>query len=109
MDIKNENGTIALRVTPSELVFVQSDGNYLEVYYYQNGLKKQLVRNSLKALTDYFAPFQFFHCHKSYLVNLQQVVKVNGNARNLTLTMRYVDTPIPVSRSKTKLLGELLM
>lgn len=104
LDIKNENGSLALRVAPSELVFIKSEGNYLEVYYYQNELKYQLVRNSLKALASDFDSSQFFQCHKSYLVNIQQVVKVNGNARNLTLTLRYVETPIPVSRSKTKLL-----
>lgn len=109
MDIKNENGSIALRVAPSELVFIQSEGNYLEVYYYQNKLKKQLVRNSLKALVSDFEASQLFQCHKSYLVNVKQVVKVNGNARNLTLTLRYVETPIPVSRTKTKLLEDLLM
>ena len=102
VSLMSENNKLALRIHPEEVLLVQSAGNYVEVFYRDNqAVKKELIRNRLKALEEQLRDRDFFHCHKSYLVNLRHIQKVTGNARNLELTLDSFEERIPVSRSKS--------
>jgi DNA-binding LytR/AlgR family response regulator len=62
-------------------------------------LSKKLLRNSLKAVTESLVEHpQLFRCHKSYLVNLLNVVHVSGNAQGYKLHLLNTDFRVPVSR-----------
>lgn len=103
-----ENEKIALQVTPASLCFVKSEGNYVEVFYYQNQkIQKELIRNSLKSIEDQLSAYDFFRCHNRFLINLHHIQKVEGNARNFELELANVEEKIPVSRSKSEMLLEL--
>ena len=103
-----ENEKIALQVTPSDLCFVKSEGNYAEVFYHQNQkVQKELIRNSLKAIEAQLYDSNFFRCHNRFLVNLHHIQKVEGNARNLELVLERIEEKIPVSRSKSEMLLQL--
>lgn len=107
--LKGENQKMVLNLKPIQLLYVKSEGNYLEAYYLQNQkVEKKLIRNSLKALKEQLPDKYFFRAHKSYLINLQHVFKVEGNARNLELILENVETRIPVSRSKSDALLQLI-
>lgn len=110
LQLKAENNNIELQLLPDELIFLKSDGNYVEIYHRdQSGqVQVHLIRNRLKVLYKLLPNDQFFQCHKSYVVNLRQVLKVEGNARNLELLLQYSDTSIPVSRSKSMELQAIL-
>lgn len=108
--LEAENGNIELRVNPRQLVYLKSDGNYVEVFYTnsEGELKKKLIRNRLKSLLEQLPESVFFRCHKSYVVNSDHIISVNGNARNLELSLAQCDEPIPVSRSKSDELKQFL-
>ncbi|ADR20461.1 hypothetical protein MATR_19190 [Marivirga tractuosa] len=103
-----ENGQLVLQLKTNEILWAQSDGNYLELFYLNEAkeIKKELIRNRLKNLADQLPNDTFFHCHKSFLINLLQVQKVQGNARNFEVILRYSNNPIPVARSKSSELKE---
>jgi hypothetical protein len=104
-----ENEKIALQVTPASLCFVKSEGNYAEVFYHQNQkIKKELIRNSLKSIEEQLLDYDFFRCHNRFLINLHHIQRVEGNARNFELELANVDEKIPVSRSKSEKLLQLL-
>lgn len=104
-----ENEKIALQVTPPNLFFVKSEGNYVEVFYHQNQkIQKELIRNSLKSIEEQLSAHDFFRCHNRFLINLQHIQKVEGNARNFELELANVEEKIPVSRSRSEKLLELL-
>lgn len=104
-----ENQKVALQIMPTQLLFVSSVGNYVEVFYLHNGqTQKELIRAKLAAIEEQLSGKNFFRCHKSYLVNLQHILKVEGNARNLELTLDHYNQKIPVSRSKSKDLSLML-
>ena len=42
---------------------------------------------------------QFFRCHRTYLVNLDRVGHVSGNAQGYKLHLEGIDNLVPVSRS----------
>lgn len=98
-----ENGTIELEIPPEKIIFLKSDGNYVDVFYkdLNDGVIKILIRNRLKNFSKQLPSTSFFRCHKSYLVNITFVSYVDGNARNLELILNDIDFRIPVSRSKT--------
>lgn len=52
---------------------------------------------------------QFFRCHRSYCVNLDQIAEIiPGFNSTYQLRLRHVRTTIPVSRSNLKLFRELM-
>lgn len=103
-----ENDKVALQVDPMDLFFVKSEGNYVEVFYYQNReVQKELIRNSLKAIEEQLSASVFFRCHNRFLVNLHHILKIEGNARNFEIELNNVEERIPVSRSKSEKLIQL--
>lgn len=108
--LEAENGNVELQLHPKEILFINSDGNYVEIYYQVNdfAIHKKLIRNRLKNFIPILPKTFFFQCHKSFIVNKMHIIQVEGNARNLELIMRKTDRRIPVSRSKTKALSEFL-
>lgn len=104
-----ENQKVALQLDPSQLLFVSSEGNYVEVFYlHHQETRKELIRAKLTAIEEQLPGQTFFRCHKSFLVNLRRILKVEGNARNLELVLDHYDQKIPVSRSKSKELQQKL-
>lgn len=88
------------RLDPSQLVCVKSDGNYLE-FYQRSGQKieKQLKRMTLASATDQLTTFSFiFRSHRTYLVNLNHVTKIEGNAQGYQLHVEGLPFKVPVSR-----------
>lgn len=105
---KSENGKLELQLKAEEVFFLKSEGNYVEVFFKDQSITKKLIRNRLKALLDVLPEEHFFHCHKSYVVNQQHIINVDGNARNFELSLRGINEKIPVARSKSEQLIQLL-
>ena len=79
------------------LLYAEAADNYVKVFY--RG-EQQLIRSSLKQLEESFKGNQrIFRCHRAYLVNLDKVVHISGNAQGYKLHLDGVEQPIPVSRS----------
>lgn len=65
-----------------------------------NTITTKLLRSSLKKTEeDLKNHSQFCRCHRAYIVNLQKVESVTGNARGLKLTLKNCREEVPVSRS----------
>ncbi len=97
----SETGKDKLSLLPNQLVYLESIGNYVDVYWLNLMFpQKAVLRNTLKemeaALHDH--P-QFFRCHRAFIVNLKAINKTEGNARGYQLTMSGSGQVIPVSRS----------
>ncbi|MEQ9302026.1 MAG: LytTR family DNA-binding domain-containing protein [Cyclobacteriaceae bacterium] len=103
--LTDENGKPELNLHPGEIKLLKSDGNYIDVYYGSGEvLQKHLLRNRMKNVMDQLPQDTFFHCHKSYVVNLRSIKEVKGNARDLRVSITGLTQSIPVSRSKTSAL-----
>lgn len=99
--IISENGKDVFNYNSDDIIFIKSADNYIEVYYVGENEKfsSQLIRATLKKCEALFQNHsQFFRCHKSYLINLNHVKKVSGNAQGYKLHVQHTDELIPVSR-----------
>lgn len=87
-----------------DLIYISSQGNYASIFYLSDGkIKEQLIRTSLSKIENQLVENkQIIRCHKSYIVNTNQVSKINGNARGYLLRVKQVDFLIPVSRNFPK-------
>ena len=99
---ENQKENIILEL--ENFICMRSEGNYIDIFYIENEqIKKKLIRSSLTKMIEQFINFNFVkRCHRSYIVNLNNVKKVSGNARNYNLHIDFLDFTIPVSRNFPK-------
>ncbi|NVK52968.1 MAG: response regulator transcription factor [Flavobacteriaceae bacterium] len=57
----------------NDIIFCKADDNYTEIY--TSSPKKKLVSKTLKYFEDMLEKYGFVRIHKSYLVNLNKIVK----------------------------------
>lgn len=97
--LQSENEKESMTLTAESLLYIESADNYSDVCFLQNGLvEHRLIRSSLKRLEENLsAPF-CFRCHRSFIVNLNNVSHVTGNSQGYKLHLRDADKPIPVAR-----------
>ncbi len=101
LELTNENGKDRLKVFLDSLVFIESTGNYITIYWSENDKQeKKLLRNTLKDIGEQVSAFpNIFRCHRAYLVNLHKIEDVKGNAQGYQLRVSGSDSIIPVSRN----------
>lgn len=90
-----------LKLLPIELLMVNSDGNYCDFHYLQNNmLKKSTIRISLKKVEDILNnQGRIIKTHRSFIVNLDHISKLSGNARSIIIHIEKYNLEVPVSRS----------
>jgi hypothetical protein len=104
MIIFSVNKKKMLSLRSDQLILIESNGNYINVYYEnRNLIKRDIIRNTLKNI-EYITTnsSNFIKCHKSYIVNLNKLKKVNGNAQGYKVELEAIDFEIPVSRTLSK-------
>lgn len=108
--LRGDNQKEELSLLPNELFFVASADNYVKAQF-RGGqtVKIAVLRSTLKKMEDQLAAHpQFFRCHRMYIVNLQNVTEVSGNAQGLKLHFTELNEAIPVSRNLTETVREKL-
>jgi DNA-binding LytR/AlgR family response regulator len=101
LQLSGTNQQEVLNITASSFLFAEASDNYTAIHYNQNDLlQKVLYRITIKNLEVQTAlANDIFRCHKSYLVNLNQVTHITGNAQGFKLHLLQNKFEIPVSRS----------
>jgi len=104
-EIPSQNKSENLSIDINALLAIKAIENYIEIYSLKNGMvSKTIIRNTLKNIEEAFSGFDFIKkCHRSYLVNLQNVEQFSGNAQGLTLDFGKENSiEVLVSRSFVK-------
>jgi len=92
-----------VNIEPENLIYIEAFGNYINVIYADNDIKKITVRETITNIEDKMeGVIIIYRPHRSYLVNLQKVEKITGDSQGLKLHLKSIDKVIPVSRNKIK-------
>lgn len=83
-------------IAPEEIVYISGENNYSS-FYLMDG-REIVVSKTLKEFEDLLCTHQFFRAHKSYLINLNYIKKLNKGLE-LSVTMSN-DTIIEISYRK---------
>lgn len=100
LSIPSESGQTELEIESGDFYFVKAEGNYVEVFFKKgNDHKKLLMRNTMKNIDLMLTKHgELWRCHRSYIVNMQHVEKVSGNAQGYSLHLKDSTHKVPVSR-----------
>jgi hypothetical protein len=92
-----------LRFDPSELIYAESDGNYVDFYLLGNNtVHKETIRNSINNVELQLSGIPWlFRSHRAFIVNLKKVRSKQGNSLGYLLRLDGTDVRIPVSRNNT--------
>lgn len=108
--LPSQNKGEDLHLAAEDLWLMIASDNYVEVVYRKgNTLQRSLLRAPLKQMEESLSGEpQFFRCHKSFMVNLNKVEHVSGNAQGYKLKLTQWDDPVPVSRQHNHRIHEKL-
>ncbi len=76
-----KDGYDLVKVSLEDLLFVESDGNYLT---FKEKSKKTLTRMTMTEAIELLPKVNYFRTHKSYIVNLYKVEKIERHQLTLT-------------------------
>lgn len=102
--LKSDTKKNDLELFVDQLVAITSFGNYLEVFFIEEEkLSKKLIRNAISTVeNDLKEAENIIRCHRSHIINLNKVEKVEGNLQGYQVFFKEENLQIPVSRSYTK-------
>ncbi len=91
-----------------DLLYIESADNYSSILFKKEGKReKELLRSSLSRLETQIENPRVVRCHRSYIVNLDHVVSVSGNAQGYKLHLRDLVDTIPVARKYSYLVDKI--
>jgi hypothetical protein len=105
-DYQKDNLSIKVNL----IMFIRSANNYIELFWKEGQVvKNQMVRYSLTKAEEILNDHRFiFKCHRSYIVNVKHIDKIEGSSQGYRLYFENVDFPVPVSKNYTDKLKELI-
>lgn len=89
-----------VRVFIDEILYIKSDGNYLEVILIEG---KKVVRSNFQSLLKLLPSEDFVLVHRSYIVNIKHIQKIENNK------LIVKEETIPFSKSKLAIIKERLI
>jgi DNA-binding LytR/AlgR family response regulator len=110
IELSSDNDSNNIKILLSELVFIKSADNYVEVGFLDGGeFKKKMIRNTLKNIEQQLKEFNnFIRTHRSSIVNMKYILKLNKNFNTYWLTLDETKETIPVSRQYLMAVKDLL-
>ncbi len=99
--LKSESSNDILKINADDLLSIESMDNYSAVYFLKESkIQKTLLRGSLKFMESQLTDFsRILRCHRTFIVNLNNVESATGNAQGYKLKLKNSDLIIPVSRN----------
>ncbi|MDD2292817.1 MAG: LytTR family DNA-binding domain-containing protein [Bacteroidales bacterium] len=97
----DERGEMRLSIKRDNLLYLESADNYVYVWYLNKGkVTKFLLRNTLKVMEDFMAGTNVLRCHRSYMVNFDQVSIIRRDKGLIYIEFGIEDVgDIPVSKT----------
>ncbi|MDP5140722.1 MAG: LytTR family transcriptional regulator [Spirosomaceae bacterium] len=103
---ENEKDTFA--VAHNNLLFIESADNYAVINYLENNtVMKELLRSSLTRLESQINSENIVRCHRSFIVNLNKVAEVTGNAQGYKFHLQAPELTVPVARKYSELVKRI--
>jgi len=107
---RDETEKLRFSIKSEDILYVESTDNYVTVHTLEKGkVKKIMLRNTMKRLEKELEGTLIQRCHRSYMVNFENIKLVKLISTNLYI---YMDSPeeirIPVSKSYAEHVHEFL-
>ena len=99
--LTGDNQKEKLELYADDLHLVSAASNYIKIFHIKKDkLVYSILRSTLKKTEESLgAHSPFYKCHRAYIINLDKVVHVEGNAQGYKVKIQGHDELIPVSRN----------
>ena len=98
----DNNGVLKFSIKSDNLYFIESDDNYIKVWYSDSSgeVKQYMLRSKLQTVEDSFIESDLVRCHRKYIVNISKVniLRAEKEGYKISLDLENVDT-IPISKT----------
>ena len=100
----DNSGALKLSIKSSNLYYIESDDNYIKVWYTDSKgeLKMYMMRCRLKTVEDNFRDSSLIRCHRKYVVNADKVKVLRKESEGYLLDLDNESIP-PLVVTKTYL------
>lgn len=96
---RDDKGKIQFSILTDDILLLESTDNYITVFYMLNGkIQRRLLRNTMKNMEEELRPQSVIRCHRSFMVNTQNIEFVQKEGKELQLKIKHYETVIPVSQ-----------
>lgn len=98
----DNSGALKFVISPDNLFFIESDDNYIQVWYTDSlgEMKKYMLRCRLKTVEESFADSDLVRCHRKYIINIRKVRLLSSQREGFFIELENDSTPrIPVSKT----------
>ena len=97
----DDKGILKFSIKRENLLYLEAAENYVSICYLNKGkVSKYLLRDTLKKIEENFSGTEIIRCHRSYMVNFDNVKVIKKDKDGLKLEF---DNPsvidIPVSKT----------
>lgn len=101
----DNNGVLKFSINSENLYFIESDDNYIKVWYSDSDgeIKQYMLRCRLKTIEESFADSDLVRCHRKYVVNITKVeiLRAEKEGYRVSLSLEGIDY-IPISKTYEK-------
>lgn len=99
----------SLEISPNEIIYIESSGNYVNIYYNNGAVERKTIRIAIKKIEKQLSNYVFFvRCHRTFIVNMNYVIKFGRNSLGYRINLDGCENDIPVSRTYLSNVKELL-
>ncbi|MEP0712099.1 LytTR family transcriptional regulator DNA-binding domain-containing protein [Algoriphagus sp.] len=99
--VKNE-----IKIIPThEVSFFEAEDDYIAIH---TGAGKYLKKMTMKSLEEALDPAKFVRVHRSYLINLNEITKIEPYERDTYLVLLRAGAKVPVSKTGYSRLRQVL-
>jgi hypothetical protein len=97
----DDKGILKFSLMKENLLYLESAENYVNICYLNKGkVSKYLLRDTLKKIEDTFSGTEIIRCHRSFIVNFENVKVIRKDKDGLKLEFdNPAVTDIPVSKT----------
>ena len=90
----------SLEVIPSQIIYLEASGNYVNVYYRQEKQTRKILRTTFRNMEEQLIHYPFLvRCHRTYMVNVHFIQAIDRNEQGYHVHLKDGATDIPVSRT----------
>ncbi|MBQ8811842.1 MAG: LytTR family transcriptional regulator [Bacteroidales bacterium] len=100
----DNSGALKLSLNPDSLYYIESDDNYIKVWYTDSKgeLKQYMLRCRLKTVEESFKGIGLVRCNRKYIVNIHKVSMLRKESEGYYLDLENETIPpLPVTKTYT--------
>jgi hypothetical protein len=93
----------SVEMPDGSLLFAEAEDNYSRLFWIEDGeVQRRLLRLTLKNLEGQLPSGRVARVHRSYLVNLERIDALRGNASGYKLYFSSPGVEVPVARTRSR-------